>query len=77
MQAENADGIREQVARDIGKLDHRLSDVENKMKQHSDALDHKLQSVSLPCSLSSSIFHISSLFLSFIPSLSYLSILLP
>ena len=47
MQSENADGIREQVARDVAKLDHRLSDVENKMKQNNDDLDHKLQSVSL------------------------------
>ncbi|KAG0721632.1 hypothetical protein GWK47_046085 [Chionoecetes opilio] len=44
LQAQNAEGIREQVARDVAKLDHRLSDVEAKMKQHTHDLDHKLQS---------------------------------
>ncbi|XP_050695702.1 early endosome antigen 1-like [Eriocheir sinensis] len=45
MQTDNAEGIREQVAKDMARLDHRLSDVESQLKQNNDQIDHKLQSV--------------------------------
>ncbi|XP_064089656.1 cytadherence high molecular weight protein 2-like isoform X2 [Macrobrachium nipponense] len=44
MQKENADNIRKNVAKDIGALDKRLSDVETKVKQQDELLDNRLKS---------------------------------
>ncbi|XP_063846096.1 uncharacterized protein PF3D7_1120000-like isoform X2 [Scylla paramamosain] len=43
-QNEKTEGIKEQIAKDVAQLDHRLSNVENKMKQQNDDLDNKLKS---------------------------------
>ncbi|KAG7173022.1 putative trichohyalin-like 3 [Homarus americanus] len=43
MQADNADGIREQLAKDMGRMENRLGEVETKIKQQDDRLDNKLQ----------------------------------
>ncbi|XP_071525729.1 uncharacterized protein [Panulirus ornatus] len=43
IQAENADGIREHVARDVARLDQRLGEVETKIKQQDERLDNKLK----------------------------------
>ena len=64
-----------QVVYDVSELIHRLSDVGNKMKQNSDDLDHKLQSVSLPVIFTLCLFPLS-LFLWFIPLLCRLFLIL-
>ncbi|XP_076036758.1 uncharacterized protein LOC143022426 [Oratosquilla oratoria] len=43
VQAENEDGIREQVAKDVSRLESRIANVETKVKQQNDQLDNKLQ----------------------------------
>ncbi|KAK3876279.1 hypothetical protein Pcinc_018933 [Petrolisthes cinctipes] len=44
IQAENSEGLREQMAKDMAQLDKRMGSVETKMKQQEDRLDTKLQS---------------------------------
>ncbi|KAK4313749.1 hypothetical protein Pmani_014910 [Petrolisthes manimaculis] len=44
IQAENSEGLREQMAKDMAKLDTRMGSVETKIKQQEDRLDTKLQS---------------------------------
>nr|XP_045608970.1 myosin-7-like [Procambarus clarkii] len=40
----NTDGIKEQMARDVARLDSRLADVETKLAQQDDRFDTKMQS---------------------------------
>lgn len=47
IQAENADGIRENVAKDMARLEQRLGQVETKIKQQDKHLDNKLKTVSV------------------------------
>ncbi|XP_063599664.1 centrosomal protein of 290 kDa-like [Penaeus indicus] len=44
MQNENADGIREQVAKDVARIEGRLGTVETKVQQQEKRMDNKLQS---------------------------------
>ncbi|XP_047490125.1 myosin-J heavy chain-like [Penaeus chinensis] len=44
LQNENADGIREQVAKDVARIEGRLGTVETKVHQQEQRMDNKLQS---------------------------------
>ncbi|XP_042890385.1 dynactin subunit 1-like isoform X2 [Penaeus japonicus] len=44
LQNENADGIREQVAKDVAKIENRLGTVETKVQQQEKRMDNKLES---------------------------------
>nr|XP_027224303.1 trichohyalin-like [Penaeus vannamei] len=44
LQSENADGIREQVAKDVARIEGRLGTVETKVQQQEKRMDNKLQS---------------------------------
>ncbi|XP_037803034.1 LOW QUALITY PROTEIN: cingulin-like [Penaeus monodon] len=47
LQSENADGIREQVAKDVARIEGRLGTVETKVQQQEQRMDNKLQSLLL------------------------------
>nr|XP_053636021.1 myosin-2-like [Cherax quadricarinatus] len=43
LKAENNNGIREQMAKDVARLENRLSEVETKLKQQDESIDNKIQ----------------------------------